>query len=248
MSYGSFSSTANLNGTFSTTYTVDLALVAWIKLTAAQWSDTAASGYIAHLSNDFIDRFNAVSISHNLLAATADTVSVTAANATDQDIGDLTFTAGAYDDKWVCVVGNFTTIADRDIYIEDSSTTVNDTTSRDSGAMDSLKIGNRVDNASLFFDGLIAEVAVFDRVLTTGEIDALQTGDNTGPAPNTVAPANCIGYWSLDSDQATHADQSGNSGPSLAEVGTVAYNADHPTITSGIIPQVMHHRQQQGNS
>jgi hypothetical protein len=54
----------------------------------------------------------------------------------------------------------------------------------------------------------------------------------TGVPPNSIAPNDCIGYWPLDTDQANHADQSGNGGPTLAVQSDAPFSSDHPTIQS----------------
>jgi hypothetical protein len=226
MSYDSFGDGDYLSGTFSSTYDTPITLVAWVKRTAAEWADTSAD-FIINFGDDFADRFDALGIG---AGQAADTVIMTAASASTQDIATLAHTDGEYDDIWVPVIATFTASNDRDLYIEDTTNTQPDTTDRDEGsALDSFMVGSRLDNNQQFA-GKIAEVAVFDKVLSADEINALQSMPQHGPPPNSVAPNDCIGYWSLSTDQSSHADESGNGGPALAESGTVAFNSDHPTI------------------
>ena len=241
MSYGSFGSGAFLNATFASTHGLPFTIVAWVKRTPAQWADTTTDN-IAVIGEDFVDQFLSVGIQAG--AGAADRVQCISRDAAASGAATEAFADTTYDDKWVPVIGVVTGIADRDVYIEVSANVGHDVTSRDPGSsLDSFIVGSRLDDTQ-FFAGLIAEVACFDTTaLSTAAIDNLVDGSDaggfTGPAPNTVAPGDCIGYWSLDSDQASHADESGNGGPSLAENGSVAFNADHPTITSAGINTII---------
>jgi hypothetical protein len=229
MSYESFSSTAYLDGTFGAAKDFPLTLVCWIKISAAQWS-TAELAYAYCISDNTADHDNLVNIaqgwSDRVNAYTRDNAGGTSAATHD-------FTPGDYDDIWVPIIGTFATSNTRTAFIKDStsSTTNNSAETVDASFAVEIRVGRLMGATIDQFKGQIAEIAIFDKVLSAGEIDSLQSSSQTGPAPNTVAPSNCIGYWPLNTDQATHADQSGNGGPSLSEQGTVAFNSDHPTIT-----------------
>ena len=141
-----------------------------------------------------------------------------------------------YDSVWVPVIitcaGNDT---DRAIFRDGSTeTNTGNATSIDLGtAMNYIVIGEAEGSGSHLSDGYLAEVAMWDKVLSTTEIDQLRTGPGEGPAPNTVAVANCVGYWPLDTDQSTHTNLGSKSGGTLTVQGTATYNEEHPTITAG---------------
>lgn len=233
MSYGPFGTSDYLTTTFSGTRGTPISMVAWIKRTPAQWADTS-SDFIVHFGDDFADIFNAVSLVVN--AGTADTIKAVQYSSNASSSASFTFTDGTYDDIWVPVVGVFIADDDKDVYIEDSSNFDHSNNEKITGNnIDSLTIGIRLPGGANIFAGLIAEVALFNVELTTGEIDNLQTAAETGPAPNTVRLADCIGYWSLDTDQATHTDESGNGGPSVTETGNPTFDADHPTIGDSFV-------------
>ncbi len=229
MSYDNFDAIGdNLTGTYSGTEQLPLTIMAWVKKTGAQWGDTQFK-FIMHFGDDFTDRFNSVAL---ITGGIADQVDCTTYDGSTFGSAVHNFTTDADDDIWVPVVGVITGIADRDVFIEDTSNTQNNTDSRDPGtAFDSIMVGTRLDDpTNTYFEGKIAEVAIFDRVLSAEEINEFQTSVGGGPPPNSIAPESCVGYWPLAIDQTTHPDKSGNGGPNLAENGTVAFNADHPNI------------------
>ena len=210
---------------------VPFSLVAWIHRTAAEWADTT-DGTLVFIGDDFVDQNSSTSLNHG---GFADTVrSRIWDSGGGSDVINKSHADGTYDDLWVVCIAVYASDTDRKLYIEDSTSPGTDTTNRDLGGavMDSIRIGDKHNTGSPCL-GLVAEVAIFDKALSAAEIDALQTGAETGPAPNTVASADCIGYWPLDTDQSTHADQSGNGGPTLTVQSAAPFDADHPTITAG---------------
>lgn len=229
MSYDSFSNTAFLDGVFSGTFGKPMTLVCWVKRDGTGWSSTTQRLFFS-LGQDDIDSFHTIVMT---VGIAADRILATSWDATSSGGAQYDFTTDAYDDTWVCVIGSFVATGDTDVYIENFDNFSHSTNSKDVGTtLDTVVIGMKIDSGNSF-DGLIAECAIFDRELTESEINALQTGPEAGPPPNSVASADCVAYWSLDSDQTTHADESGNGGPSISENGTVAFNADHPTISAG---------------
>ena len=234
MSYGGFQqATDYIDGTFSTTYPTPLTFVAWINCQAADWLNATQSNCV-NMSDD--------SDSDNLIGMTrlgpsgGDRVGCHSEVA-GTSTANVAFTDTTYDDIWIPIIATWDDDTDRDIYIEDSSITGTNSQTRTLGnILDYVTIGVSSSKINRW-RGLIAEVAIFNKVLSGAEIDALRTGAQTGPAPNTVASGDCIGYWSLDTDQSTHADESGNSGPTLTvtDGGSIAFDADHPTITTASV-------------
>ena len=236
-SYDGFATSVGLRGTFSSTYTYPFTLVAWVNCSATGWADTTNDTLVDWNDGIISDADSAMLLKGG---GAADQVKARAQDTNTSGTGQAvqTFTDGTYDGLWVPVVARYTSAIDRHACIESSSNCTQNTTSRAITALDVLSVGNDATLVGLWLQNCqIAEVAVFDVALTNGEIDNLQSSSETGPTPCSVRSGDCIGYWSLDTDQATHADEGPNSGPSLSEIGAVTFNADHPTITSGgVVP------------
>ena len=234
MSYGTFSNSNHLvSGTFSSTFDWPITIVAWIKRTGAEWAG-GIQAYVVQFADDTgVDTDNGAAI-HT--PATDNIRARAFRDSSGSAAADHAFTTDAYDDLWVPLIGKFTGDASRQVYIKDSADTGSENTGDGTltNLMDSLCVGVDASLGANAFNGLIAEVAIFSKALTDAEIDKLWTSANTGPRPNTVASSDCIAYWSLDTDQTTHVDESGNSGPSLTEASAVAFDSDHPTITGGL--------------
>src|SRR5210317_1671602 len=237
MSYGGFTISNRLNGIFSSS-TIDepVTLVCWIKYTAANWANTTQN-YIMALSKDtsLEDMF---AIGGN--AGTADEVYLIAnagsAKLVEANTGNTSWQDGDYDDVWVPVVAVFASTTSSTIYIENSTLNNSSATVKDIalGATPQIRIGAAPNNNAAT-PGQVAEVAIFNRALTPAEIDELQIRPGVGIPPWKVAPDNCVGYWSLKDDKASHApDYTVDEGtPNLTVVGSPTYSTDHPTILSG---------------
>ena len=239
MSYSAVAAGDHLDGTIGSTYDVPITIAAWVKLTAAQWADTGVQFALA-FGDDSADENSTLS----LRRAGADSygISIVSSGGTQQSSGG-SFPDTTYDSKWAVWVGKFTNDTSRQGYFGDSTEkTGHDVNSRPVANLDYVRVGERV-HSTTGLDGLIAEVAVWNKALSDAEIDQLESASETGPAPNTIATANCVGYWPLAVDQANHTNQ-GNGGTwTLAVQSAMPYSADHPTITSsGIsIPIAMYH-------
>ena len=213
---------------FSSTFDVPLSLVCWVKCTAAQWANTSKD-WCLYFGDDFTGNNNSIILAKSV--GTADEVTISARTTSDNNASE-THPDGTYDDTWVMIAGVFTSDTLRDVYVEDAANTGQATGERIIGAvLDSIKIGGDADGGNNFA-GLIAHPAIFDVALTTANIDDLQTAAETGIRPNTVDSANCIAYYPLTVDQSTHADQSGNSGPTLT-VNNAVFSSDNPIVPSG---------------
>lgn len=225
-----------LDGTFSSTFTVPISIVCWIRCTSGTWGQTSKN-WVAIFSDNFDDNDNSLTLS--ISVGTADEVTATSRTASDNNASEL-HADGQYDDEWVMIAGVFTNNSLREIYVEDFANVGDATGTRDVGSIDSFRIGANMTESS-GMPGFIAEIAVFNVALTEGQIDALQTATGAsagGPAPNTVNSANCIGYWSLDTDQANHPDQSvGGAGPTLV-VTSAIFDSEHPVIAGVSITDV----------
>ncbi|MEE8598021.1 MAG: LamG-like jellyroll fold domain-containing protein, partial [Dehalococcoidales bacterium] len=233
MSYGFDTNGDRLDGTFARTYAVDnnnsLTMMCWLKRTAAQWD--AGNGTAMHISTIPFDREPGAII--QIGRTQIDQMSSGRYDAADdQSFANLNFTANLYDDTWVPVIVVLTNDSLADIYIQDSTLTGQSTSTRVIGMLlDQIMIGNGPPGAGGFLDGLVAEVCFWDRALIPAEIDQFWTSANSGPAPNTVAPENVIGYYPLDEDGVLLNFGSDTGGDLTAN--NAQFDSDHPTITAG---------------
>jgi hypothetical protein len=208
-----------------------LSIVAWMKKTTAQWADSQA-GVVCGLSGSTTAWWDTQDMS---VAATPNNVIWSRSWDNDGDSNQAgNSIVGIAEDVWMVFVAVHESASSRKIYIKDSSDvgTESSTTTFDETDYRYIAVGGRPNNDFNYIRGKVAEVAVFDKVLSTDEIDKLWISAETGVPPNSIAPNDCIGYWPLDTDQANHADQSGNGGPTLAVQSDAPFSSDHPTIQS----------------
>ena len=76
--------------------------------------------------------------------------------------------------------------------------------------------------------GLLAEVAIWNKALSAGEIASYLAGND----PSAIAAANLIGYWPLSADNATQSNLGTDATGDLTVSGATYEPSDHPTITS----------------
>ncbi len=251
MSYTSFTSTASLDATFSGTEVFPITLVCWIKVPAATWDSTSGK-YILHFNDETFGTGDlADSIWTQITGGTADQVRAQAQGPSAGNQSNEIKSSTLYENKWVPLIGRFGDTTDSAQITIGSTTYQGSKLNSDRSITEAfkyLRVGANTYNNFIEASGgvLIAEVAIFDKLLSDAEVNALESSEESesGPPPYSVASSNCIAYWSLNSDQSSHADESPNStGPSLAERGTVAYNSDHPNI-SGVAPIARNHLSQ----
>lgn len=113
-------------------------------------------------------------------------------------------------------------------YVSDNTGAGNSTTNvLDSAGMTKVHIGE--DSSGLYdWLGNIAEVAIWDKVLSSAEVASYCSGT----AASSIAAANLRGYWPLNASNATQSNLGLDSTGDLT-VTNATYDADHPTITSG---------------
>ncbi len=152
----------------------------------------------------------------------------------------VTYQAGVaeYDNTWVLVVAVVTGASDRDIYIDGSANTANSVATNTYGTIiDNIVIGMRA-QGGFQWPGLVAEAFLYNIALSGAQVDALisspDTLSQTGIKPTAVASANLVGYWPLDTDQASHADQGPNAGPTLSVESAAPFDTDHPTMVGNV--------------
>lgn len=124
-------------------------------------------------------------------------------------------------DQWQHAAGVFTTTTSRDAY-RNGTVGTNNTTSVTPASLDTTAIGARVNSStSWFFDGLIAEVAIWDVALSGTDITALAAGDS--PMSLATAP---VRYWRLK-DNGDLTDLVG--AVELTATGAT-HSSDHPNV------------------
>jgi hypothetical protein len=210
-----------------------------MRRTAAQNADTS-NDHLVGYGDDLSTRNNSLNI---MTHTTADTIRCNFVDSADAQTNNThVYGDATYDDVWVPVMSVYRTSTDRQIYIQDASgTTGNDTTpaSLSGAVLDMVKVGSRLHDSSSAFLGEIAEVAIYNTNLDNTQLNQFWTSVNTGPAPDTIASANCIGYWPLDTEQTNHTNQSGatwtlvaiNSPTFVTRDGSGDNAGPHPNIT-----------------
>ena len=130
---------------------------------------------------------------------------------------------------WDCVIGTFdydgTRIPRWDAHINGAgSFTYGNGNVPVFGATNHFTIGTVWDSANRPFDGYIAHVAIWNRVLTAQEITDLSAGSS----PLTAASSGLLRYWPLTADAATQVDEAG-SGHDLTVYGAT-FSTDDPAV------------------
>lgn len=245
MSYQFVANGVYMQGSTTSQYDSEGATIAmWVKRTAAQWALTSQGYGVIFGADTTTDFDNSIRIGCNVGAA--DTAYATARDTADNSANEA-HPDTTYDDTWVVVCGTFTSNTRRDVYVEDYANTGTATTSRTVGAaLDTIRVGASV-NGFTQFEGLIGPIGIWNKVLSEAEINSLQSAAETGPRFDTIGAANLIAYYLMDTDNATETNLGTDATGDLTHTSR-DYQADHPTITSGIVPQIMHNRLQQGNN
>ncbi len=226
MSHGQVWGLNYFQAAFSSSFTYPFTIVNWIKKNASQW-DASGSDYVFSFGADFTADDDYIRV-----ATVRDQVLFTARASSASSNASVSFANGTYDDIWVPVVFVVTAINDRDGYVEDSSQTGASTSSKTLAALDSFRVGRLMTSIG-GFEGLIGDQAIFDKALSTAEINTIVTTAGSGPELASIAPSNCLAWWSTVLDTASYADLGANSGPTLVKDGTSpTYSADHHGVES----------------
>jgi len=239
MSYDFAAAGSEMGGTLTTTKTVGggLTIAAWIKYA----NHPESIDWIATLNKDANnDEYITLQTS-----ATADRIDVRQADASSGEAAFHTSSVGEYDGVWVPVVGTFESTTTWNIFVELITNTHERSGSRDPGAMGVISIGDNPAGSAHWINK-IAEVAMWDAELSNANV----TNYLNGNIASGIDASNLFGYWAFDTDRDTEGTylNAGNDATGDLTITNAVYAADHPTIISGgIIPQIMHHRNQQGN-
>jgi hypothetical protein len=142
--------------------------------------------------------------------------------ATTQVSGSLaTSTSGYSPGTWHHGCGVFAAANSRAAYIDGGSKGT-ETTSRTPVGINATFVGRRSDSVQ-FFDGRIAEVAVWNVALSDAEVALLAGGD----LPTTIQAGNLVAYWPLLDDA------NDDVGARHLSVIGATLDADHPPVDSG---------------
>lgn len=82
------------------------------------------------------------------------------------------------------------------------------------------------------YNGMMADVCIWDKALSQSEIESLWTSSETGPAANTVAVANVVAYYPMTAATTVN-DQVGTYHLTNNGSNITFSDADNPTITGG---------------
>ena len=137
-------------------------------------------------------------------------------------------TAGEFDNTWLPIVFTVTSPTDRSVYVNAIGNTAQNGSSRDVDPCIWTTIGMNP-SGSEQSSGLLAECAIWDRVLTAQEITDFLAGE---PA-STIAASNLRGYWPLNQDNTTQANEGLDATGDLA-VTLAVYDIDHPPVSGDL--------------
>jgi len=228
MSYNSDGNRDKMTGQFAVPFTFPFSMVAWGKKDATGWAKLGDEKLLM-LNNDTVSLDDGFAIINRGAPDELSAASWNFSGARQQ--ASESHPDGTYDDIWVVMVATYLNDSERIIYVEDAANTSLDTDNAVTSALvEFIAIGGATQSDFQQWSGLLAEIALFNIVLNTTQVDALQTGSGAGPQPNSIAPNQCIGYWPLIEDKAFHQDESGNGGPTLTVEDSMPFSSDHPTI------------------
>ncbi len=103
-------------------------------------------------------------------------------------------------ETWYHVVGTFSTVSGTVLYIDGVENATNPATTRGSTASLKASIGANSDTPSLFFDGSIDEVRVYNRAITATETKQLYLlgGAKVNTSQNNRSTSGLMGLWSFN--------------------------------------------------
>lgn len=226
--------TGAFNSTYDVTATVDrFTLCAWIKRSAAQWAD-GTDARIVVVGEDTVDQ------NDSLMLWSSTTVNQMRGSAIDSGalIRDdvLTHTINTLDDVWILWGVVFGSDILRELFQDGVGTGSPSTILVNMlpvGA--ALAIGNNPAGGFASGNCLVAEVGMWNIALSDAEMLSLFDSAETGIPMTDVQGGNCVGYWPLLVDQATHQNLGVDTGGLMTVESGMPFSSDHPTILSADI-------------
>ena len=176
------------------------------------------------------DKDSATEFQELYIVSTTTFVRIMSFNGAPPQYAESDTSPTAADGNWYLAVGTVDTES-RFAYLNANPGAENTTAEAFSANHDNYTIGVRHTMAVDFFDGLIAEIAIYNKVLSGAEVTSLQT-----MSPYLVARANLVSYVPLRSDYYDVIQ-----GVTFAAGGAPSISTDHPPL---IYPTVMRRRRE----
>lgn len=217
MSYSFDGSNDFLSGAFTSTYSDPITVACFIKVTAHPLANDAMISLGASSS--------ATPNSYMLRTGSSDDAWEARSEDAAGSASIASLTGVNIDDAWTGIVGVFAASdASRTIYVGSIANTATSSASRSVAAVQYIRLGENF-AGSADFTGLIAHVAVWNIALGTDDITAFLAGSS----PTGIQAANLIGYWALDTNNATQSNAGVDAGGDLTVSGAT-YSADQPSF------------------
>lgn len=221
--------TTYLRGTFNSSLTIAstaISLGVWFKTST---SDTENSIVALHESTGSVN--NAVHIYQN----TGTQLSARCIAYSNPVAGQPTGSLGAADcgfiaAGWFPAVGVWRSTTNRQIYygLDAAAGLLGESTNDAGTGVGIVTLGVGATNGQKF-TGLIAEVCIWNKELSSGEIASFCDGSTQ---PSTIGAANLVGYWPLNYDNSTQTNEGTDTAGDLT-VTSATYDSDHPTFGGG---------------
>jgi hypothetical protein len=204
-----------LTGTFTSTYTDPITLACFVKVTA----HPVAFGTLVQVGNSS----SSVDETYWLRASSTDDLWDAVSRNTASSNASISLNI---DGVWAGIIGIFTNDSLRDVYLQTTANTDNNTGNRPvADVIQFISVGLGMSGGQ-GFTGNIAEAAIWNKALTSADI----TRYLAGVRALRIAPANIIGYWPLSAANATQENLGVDTAGNLT-VANAVFAADHPVIT-----------------
>ena len=208
-----------LEGAFTSTYADPVTLACFVKVTA----HPVATDNLLQFGNSA----SAINDSYRLNTGSVDDQWEAISRTTGDSSAQVSLNI---DGVWAGIVGVFTSNTLRDLYVQSITNTAQSVTSRAVADVLQFICAGEDFAEGRDFTGRLAELAIWNSALSGANI----TSYLAGTAASGIAAANLIGYWPLSSASLLNIGL--DSGGDLTATGNAAFDADHPTITSGLDP------------
>lgn len=206
-----------MTGSFTSAYNVPFALVTWIKIAN-------------HLV--VVDRFISVGNTNNAEASSVNIRTENVDNQFNAEAKDASAVASSaqivltIDGVWTCFLAQYRADDLITLYVGERANSASSGVTRAFSDVQHIRLGENFTGGA-DFAGLQAESAFITGTLSDTEIDDIMSGVRVS---GVVSGAALKGYWPLDTDNTTQANEGSDTAGDLSVTGAV-FDADHPTIT-----------------
>jgi hypothetical protein len=169
----------------------------------------AAIGNLISLSPQNTNENSACSLQHTGTSATFRAVSWTSASSSTPAATDVD-DRGRTDDDWYWIIGCFDDSSSpyRRLYINATSNISTDSTAQANSGMYYVRLAERFSGVQdLQQHFYIAHACIWDIDIAGGGSTGHTQLMTDNKDPSTVYPSNLVGYWPLDADSGTHANE-----------------------------------------